>query len=194
MNYVITRGFPGGSVIKNKPASEGDTRNTGSTPRSGRSPRGGSGTPHQHSCLRNPRDRAVWHASVHGVAKSQTWLSNWAHTHLIYNSCICLRHFLLLHILSCLEDAHSRMLQTTNSETSWWAGYLVLCICVQKMHPRNGVAKSQGEASWGAIAATRLSRHMPVWTYPTILWASKNLLRLFQRAEVGTLWWMTDST
>ena len=124
MNYVITRGFPGGSVIKNTPASEGDTRNTGSTPRSGRSPRGGSGTPRQHSCLRNPRDRAVWRATVHGVAKSQTWLSSWAHTHLIYNSCICLMHFLLLHILSCLEDAHSRMLLTTNSETSWWAGYL----------------------------------------------------------------------
>ena len=22
-------------------------------------------------------DREVWHAAVHGVAKSQTWLSNW---------------------------------------------------------------------------------------------------------------------
>ena len=23
------------------------------------------------------KDREVWHAAVHGVAKSQTWLSNW---------------------------------------------------------------------------------------------------------------------
>ena len=35
-------GFPGGSVIKNLPANEGDT---GSIPRSVRSPRAGNGNP-----------------------------------------------------------------------------------------------------------------------------------------------------
>ena len=35
----------------------------------------GSGNPLQYSCLGNPMDRAWW-AIVHGVAKSQTWLSN----------------------------------------------------------------------------------------------------------------------
>ena len=34
----------------------------------------GSGNPLQYSCLENPRDRGAWWATVHGVAKSQTWL------------------------------------------------------------------------------------------------------------------------
>ena len=33
----------------------------------------GNGNPHQHSCLKNPRDRAWWTA-VYGVAQSQTQL------------------------------------------------------------------------------------------------------------------------
>ena len=37
----------------------------------------GNGNPLQHSCLGNPMDRGVWRAIVHGVAKSQTWLSDW---------------------------------------------------------------------------------------------------------------------
>ena len=32
--------------------------------------------PLQYSCLENPMDRGTWQATVHGVAKSQTWLSN----------------------------------------------------------------------------------------------------------------------
>ena len=31
-------------------------------------------------------DREAWHAAVHGVAKSRTWLSNW--TELNWTSCI----------------------------------------------------------------------------------------------------------
>ena len=29
-------------------------------------------------------DREAWHAAVHGVAKSQTWLSDWAELYIIY--------------------------------------------------------------------------------------------------------------
>ena len=36
----------------------------------------GSGNPLQYSCLKNPIDRGAWKAAVHGVAKSQTQLSN----------------------------------------------------------------------------------------------------------------------
>ena len=36
----------------------------------------GDGTPLQYSCLENPIDRGAWEAAVHGVAKSQTQLSN----------------------------------------------------------------------------------------------------------------------
>ena len=33
-------------------------------------------TPLQYSCLENPMDRGVWWATVHGVTKSQTRLSD----------------------------------------------------------------------------------------------------------------------
>ena len=40
----------------------------------------GDGTPHQYSCLENPMDGGAWQAAVHGVAKSQTRLSNFPFT------------------------------------------------------------------------------------------------------------------
>ena len=36
----------------------------------------GNGTPLQYSCLENPMDGGAWQGIVHGVAKSQTWLSD----------------------------------------------------------------------------------------------------------------------
>ena len=42
---------------------------------------GGLWNPHQYSCLGNHMDRGAWWAIVHGVAKSQTWLSTHTHTH-----------------------------------------------------------------------------------------------------------------
>ena len=40
----------------------------------------GNGTPLQYSCLENPMDRGAWKAAVHGVTKSQTWLSDFTFT------------------------------------------------------------------------------------------------------------------
>ena len=36
----------------------------------------GNGNSLQYSCLENPMDRGAWWATVHGVAKSQTRLSD----------------------------------------------------------------------------------------------------------------------
>ena len=69
----ISWSFPDGSVVKNPPAKAGDTR---LIPGSGRSSRAGNTL--QYSCLENPRDRGAWWDTVHGVAKSRTWMSNWA--------------------------------------------------------------------------------------------------------------------
>ena len=51
-------------------------RRPGFDPEMGRSPTDGSGSPLQSSCLENPMDRGAWWVAVHGVAKSQTRLSN----------------------------------------------------------------------------------------------------------------------
>ena len=63
-------------VVENPPANEGDSGDVGSIPRLGGSPGEGNGNPLQYSCLENPMDRGVWQATVHGVAKSQTQLSD----------------------------------------------------------------------------------------------------------------------
>ena len=48
----------------------------GSIPGLGRSPGEGNGSPLQYCNLENPMDRVVWQATVHGVTKSWTWLSD----------------------------------------------------------------------------------------------------------------------
>ena len=53
------------------PASAGDL-----IPGLGRSPGEGNGNPFQYSCLENSMDRGAWRATVHGIIKSRTGLSN----------------------------------------------------------------------------------------------------------------------
>ena len=58
----------------------------GSTPGSRRSPREGNGNPLQYSCLKNPMDGGAWWATVHGVAKNWTQLSDWRTEYKDYSS------------------------------------------------------------------------------------------------------------
>ena len=73
MIKVSDMGFPGGSEVKTSASNVGDL---GLIPGSGRSPGEGNGNPLQDSCLENPMDGGVWWATVHGVAKSRTRLSD----------------------------------------------------------------------------------------------------------------------
>ena len=66
--------LPGGASGKEPSANAGDIRDAGAIPGSGRYPGGGLGNPLQYSCLENPMDRGAWWATVHGIAKSWTWL------------------------------------------------------------------------------------------------------------------------
>ena len=61
-------------IMKESTCNIGDP---GSIPGSGRSPGGRNGYPLQYSCLENPMDRGALWATVHGVAKSQAWLTEW---------------------------------------------------------------------------------------------------------------------
>ena len=61
----------------------------GSIPGLGRSPGEGNGNPLQYSCLVNPIDGGAWWATVHGVAKSRTRLSDF--TSLLYMCYILLK-------------------------------------------------------------------------------------------------------
>ena len=62
----MLRGFPGGSVVTNLPASAGDG---GSIPGLVRSTGEGNGNPVQDSFLGNPVARGTCCAAVHGVTE-----------------------------------------------------------------------------------------------------------------------------
>ena len=61
-------------MVKNLPAMNAGDR--GLIPGSGRSPGERNDYPLQYSCLENPMDRGAWWATVYGVTKSQTRLSD----------------------------------------------------------------------------------------------------------------------
>ena len=66
-------------MVKNPPASAGDTVDVGSIPGSGRSPGGGNGNPLPYSCLENPTNRGAWWATVQGIERVR---HDWeTHTH-----------------------------------------------------------------------------------------------------------------
>ena len=65
--------LPGGLKGEESACQAGDT---GSIPGSGRSPGEGNSNPLQYSCLGNLIDRGARQATVHGITRSWTWLSN----------------------------------------------------------------------------------------------------------------------
>ena len=86
----------------------------GSISGSGRFPGEGNGNPLQYSCLENPMDRGTWWATVHGVAKSRTRLSNFTFTFTFHFS------------LSCIGEGNGNPFQCSCLENprgggAWWA-------------------------------------------------------------------------
>ena len=73
----------------------------------------GNGTPLQYSCLENPMNGGAWQAAVHGVAKSQTRLSDFTFTFTI--SFQFLKHVLLFIgvqlICSAVFQMYSKVIQ-----------------------------------------------------------------------------------
>ena len=63
-------------MVKNPPANAGDAGDSSLIPGSGRSSGGGNGNLLQYSCLVNLMDKGAWRATVHGVIKSGTQLSD----------------------------------------------------------------------------------------------------------------------
>ena len=83
-NWVTSlSGFPGGSDCKASVFNAGDL---GLIPGLGRCPGEGNGSLLQYSCLENPMDGGAWKATVHGVAKSWTWLNDFTSLYMIFKS------------------------------------------------------------------------------------------------------------
>ena len=84
-NISPSNEHPGSSAGKESTCNVGDLS---LIPGLGTSPGEGTGNPIQFSSLEIPMDREAWWATVYGVAKSQTWLSN-SHTHIHIYVCGC---------------------------------------------------------------------------------------------------------
>ena len=63
-------------MLQISPANAKDAGDMGSVPGLERPPEEGNGKSLQYSCLENPRDREAWRATVRGVTKSWTPLSD----------------------------------------------------------------------------------------------------------------------
>ena len=70
------------------------------------SPGVGNGNPLQYSCLGNSMDRGPWWATVHGVSKSQTWLSMHALYDFLVLSCMSSLYILDINLLSDISFAN----------------------------------------------------------------------------------------
>ena len=80
-----------------------------------------NGTPLQHSCLENPMDRGAWWATVHGVAKSRTRLSDFTfifHFHALEKEMATHSSVLAWRIPGTGEPGGLRLWDRTESDTT----------------------------------------------------------------------------
>ena len=131
------------------------------------------GNPLQCSCLENPMDRGAWWATVHGVPKSQTWLSDWAHT--------------IKPILICDPDWRGQKYQTTSltprstGQTTLrildWETLLTFIIKQGESWTSHNAldptesTRSSGEWDWGQETALNYlsGRCFPAWCPPSYI-------------------------
>ena len=125
LRLFLDSGFPGGSGVKNPPASAGDL---GLIPESGRSPGGVNGNPLQYSCWDNPVDRGAWQVIVHWVPKCRTRLS--------MHACRCR---LTIYVFSFQFLVISDCIHVLSSSMGWWI--------IFKSQPNLTVPGTQGMSS-----------------------------------------------
>ena len=116
-----------------------------STPGSGRSPGEGNGNPFQYSCLENPMDGGAWWATVHGVSKSRTRLSDFTFTtSLTFLHNTALKLFCLLSTsLAHIQNTISMRAGTCLSHSLLYSQLLEwnMCLLVEKRGRNSGGKK-----------------------------------------------------
>ena len=136
--FISPQGFPGSTVVKNLPANSGGKR-CGFDPWLGKIPWNRKWKPTPVFLLENPVDRGAWGATVHGVTKSGTQLSN--STHALHATAVD-------NILSCMLELFCR----------YWNPHQVgdvNSICSQA-HKPSGWLEPKGWCCW-----------LPITTPPT---------------------------
>ena len=115
---------------------------------SGRCPGEGRGNLHQYSCLENPMDRG---ATVHRVAKSQTWPIDFAHTHTHTHTCPP----------SCMGHTYTKISFAVYLKFKLKCAYLCFhCINLAILSPGHSKAQAQAEnlfPTWPTILLSALA-------------------------------------
>ena len=165
---TFTFGFPGGSDGKESACNDGDL---GSVSGLGRSPGEGNGNLLQYFCLENLMDRGAWWATLHGVAKSWTWLTEFHfNSFIIVSYSVVTEKAMALHSSTLAwkipwteEPGGLQSMGSLESDTTErlyfhfshlrigeWNGNLHQCSCLE--NPRDG------GAWWAAVSGVAQSR------------------------------------
>ena len=141
----IRVGFPCGSAGEESVCNMGDLS---SIPELGRSPAEGNGYPLQCSGLENSLDKEAWQATVHGVAESQAWPSDFRSHFQIHHVSLCS----LLHVCTDTSGRLPRLLLMTELKSPWQpraAGLRPLpwALCAVSMRWRAGYSTGSPIAS-----------------------------------------------
>ena len=117
-------------VVMNLPANAKDIRDLSSIPGWGRSPGGGHDNPLQYSCLEKPMHRVERWATVHGIAKNQTWLK-WVNTCMHSWSTILYWFQVYLGVIQWFLQIiyHYRLLEDTGYNSLCYSSISLLLIC-----------------------------------------------------------------
>lgn len=106
------KGFPGGVSRKESTCQCRRHKRHSFDLGSGRSPGVENDNPLQYYCLENCMDIGAWQGTVHGPAKNQTWLNNWAYTYI--HTCI---HTKRIAYLGINLPKEARVLYSENYKT-----------------------------------------------------------------------------
>ena len=138
----------------------------GLIPGSGRSPGERNGYPLQCPCLENPMDRGAWQATVHGVTKSWTWMSDQAQHSKHVRQSLKMRSWISLvvqwlRILLPMQGTQVRSL-IWKDPTRCGAAKLVLTRAIALQQGKTPSEKPHLE--WPLFSATRRRLHSAIKT------------------------------
>ena len=176
--FNLIHRIPGGSDYKESACSAGDPS---SIPGSGRSPGKRNDNPFQYSSLENPMDRGAWWATVHGVTKSRTWVSN--NTFTLSDSLIRQEHMRkpwgVQHIAIRNSDITGNMLNCG----SWGFYDVFLClICLSILSPY-----THSQEGWGCDLLC-IKETNPLLVQKQCTWIFMCIFYLANRKEPGFEW------
>ena len=113
VNLWYFQGFPVGSMVTNLPMQETQVQSLG-----GKDPGEGSGNPLQFSCLRNPMGRGAWQATVCGVSKSRTRLSDFTSLLQVLSSRVFVSVYDLLFSISTIMSMELKLVNEQEATKS----------------------------------------------------------------------------